>query len=222
MASRKSRMVNIGTLFFTTYPNRSLIHDIYVFLKHKLKPIGQNRALGADWSREQVVIHLTQEAAGLFVWAATVCRFVNEGRQLAARRLLSILQGDASTTKPEVRLNEIYLTVLKSCVGQDSNKKEKDIPFGMLRETLGAIAILFSPLSAVSLAELLHVPKEYVDGTLECLHSILDVPKDSSRPIRLHHPSLRDFLLDQQRCRDPHFRVDEKKVHEILANRCIQ
>jgi hypothetical protein len=33
----------------------------------------------------------------------------------------------------------------------------------MLKATLGAIVILFSSLSAVSLARLLHIPKEDID-----------------------------------------------------------
>jgi hypothetical protein len=47
--------------------------------------------------------------------------------------------------------------------------------------------------------------KEDVDQTLEDLYAILDIPEDRTRPIRLHHPSFRDFLLDKTRCGDPKF-----------------
>jgi hypothetical protein len=40
--------------------------------------------------------------------------------------------------------------------------------------------------------------------------------------LRLHHPSFRDFLLDEKRCGDIHFKVDEKKIHGALAMRCIR
>jgi hypothetical protein len=92
----------------------------------------------------------------------------------------------------------------------------------MLRGILGSIVILFSPLSGDSLANLLHLPKEDVDQTLEDLHSILDIPDDHARPIRLHHPSFRDFLLDKDRCVDPHFGVDEKQAHGDLADACLR
>jgi hypothetical protein len=78
-----------------------------------------------------------------------------------------------------------------------------------LRVTLGAIVILFSPLYLLSLARLLHMPKVKVDATLGNLHFILHIPKNPSRPTRLHHPGS-DFLLEQQRCGDPHILVDEK------------
>lgn len=57
--------------------------------------------------------------------------------------------------------------------------------------------------------------------TLNDLRSILDVPEELTSPIRLHHPSFRDFLLDKNRCRDTNFWANEKQAHQTLAGRCI-
>jgi hypothetical protein len=88
--------------------------------------------------------------------------------------------------------------------------------------TLANIVIWFSALSAGSLGRLLHITKQDVDQTLEDLHAILDIPKNQTNPVRLHHPSFRDFLLDNNRCKDMNFQVDEKQAHKTLAARCIQ
>jgi hypothetical protein len=48
----------------------------------------------------------------------------------------------------------------------------------------------------------LYVTKKDIDQTLGDLYSILDVLKDQNRPLRLHHPSFRDFLLNNDRCKD--------------------
>ncbi|OAF63114.1 hypothetical protein VC83_00673 [Pseudogymnoascus destructans] len=90
----------------------------------------------------------------------------------------------------------------------------------MLKHTLGSIVALLSPLSTSSLSMLLHVPREDVDQSFEDLYAILDIPEDPTRPLRLHHPSFRDFLLRKDRCGD--FWVDEKEAHQILATGCIQ
>jgi hypothetical protein len=90
----------------------------------------------------------------------------------------------------------------------------------MLKHTLGSIVVLLSPLSASSLSRLLHLPREDINRTFKDLHAILDIPKDPTRPLRLHHPSFRDFLLNKDRCGD--FWVDKKKAHQILAAGCIQ
>jgi hypothetical protein len=53
--------------------------------------------------------------------------------------------------------------------------------------------------------------REFRRGTqlLTDLHAILDISKDQIRPLRLHHPSFRDFLLEKERCRDLNFWVEE-------------
>ena len=54
------------------------------------------------------------------------------------------------------------------------------------------------------------------------MNSFLNIPQNLEHPIRLLHPSFRDFLLDEQRCRDQSFWVDEKQAHRELAVNCIQ
>ena len=197
-------------------------HDIFVFLDHNLGIIRQEHALAADWPGQETIKRLVQNAAGLFIWAATTCRFITAGKRFAGRRLSLILQGDASITAPEERLNEIYITILTNSICDEYDDEEKEEVYKMLKAILGTVIILYSPLSAVSLASLLYIPKEDIDRTVDDLHSILVVPEDQCHPIRLHHPSFRDFLLDQQRCRDQHFLVNEKTAHEALAQNCLK
>ena len=92
----------------------------------------------------------------------------------------------------------------------------------MLRHILGSIVVLSSPLSAYSLHKLLHITKQRINQVLKDLHAILDIPKADALPLRLHHPSFRDFLLNNQRCKDPSFWVNEKQAHQALAERCMQ
>jgi hypothetical protein len=198
-------------------------HDIFIFLEYSLRLIGQERSLGAGWPREEAIKYLVQVASGLFIWAATACRFIREGKRFEAKRLDTIVKGSGSSaTAPEKHLNEIYMTVLKHYVSPKHTEEEKEESYYLLRKILGSIAILFSPLSAYSLSRLLCVTKEDIDKTLEDLHSVLDVPKDQTRPLRLHHPSFRDFLLNSDRCKDPNFWVDEKQAHQRLADNCMR
>jgi hypothetical protein len=90
----------------------------------------------------------------------------------------------------------------------------------MLKHTLGSLVVLLSPLSTSSLSRLLQLSVEDVDLTFENLYAILDIPEDSTYPLRLHHPSFRDFLLNKDRCGD--FWVAEKEAHQLLATSCIQ
>jgi hypothetical protein len=196
--------------------------DIAIFLEYDLGLIGQERCLGADWPGEDTVRSLVQNASGLFIWAATACRFIREGKGLTKRRLAVILKnGGTSITAPEKRLNEIYNAVLNHVICLDYTDEEKEDLYRVLRDTLGSVVVLLSPLSAYSLSRLLYIPTEDVNQILEDLHSILDISEDQTCLLRLHHPSFRDFLLDKDRCSDPKFWVDKKQAHRRLAESCI-
>jgi hypothetical protein len=196
-------------------------HDISLFLEYNLGIIRQEWTLGADWPGEVVLRQLVLHACGLFIWAATACRFIRDGKQVARKRLDKILKGSSSAiTAPEKHLNEIYLAVLKHSISSDFSDEEKKEVYDMLKHTLGSLVVLLSPLSTSSLSRLLQLPREDVDSTFSDLHAILNIPKDPTRQLRLHHPSFRDFLLNKDRCGE--FWVDEKETHQALANRCIQ
>jgi hypothetical protein len=184
--------------------------------------IGQEQNLGASWPGEQALRRLVHYAGGLFIWVATACRFIRDGREYAERRLSLILQSSASATAPYRHLNEIYITVLKNSIGSSYDEFERDDIIARLRKVLGSIVVLSSPLSASSISMLLRVTKRLVDRTLYHLHAILDIPEDQTRPLRLHHPSFRDFLLNKDRCGDSSFWVDEKQAHQTLAESCIR
>jgi hypothetical protein len=216
-------------------------HDIGLFLGYHLSIIAKECYQADDWPGVETIGLLVQSACGLFIWAATACRFIQEGGQFVADRLRAVLKDsssahssspkDSSSSEdsgtdecfeilPEQRLDSIYRTVLQSPVRR-YRKQEKKRWYTLVRETLGAIVLLQSPLSASSLAQLLRVHAEDVHRTLYELHSIVDVPHDQNRPVRLHHPSFRDFLLNKSRCGDA-FWVDEKQAHQRLASNCLQ
>jgi hypothetical protein len=217
-------------------------HDIAIFLKENLRQIREEFSLGAGWPGDEAIENLVRSASGLFIWAATACRFILEGRRFAAERLSVILKdnpvddsaadsssNDSSTDSsvikdsavmPEEQLNRIYTTVLENSV-RNYTKPEQKKWYKLLRENIGVVILVFSPLSAFSLASLLDVQTEGIIQTLDDLHSILDVPKDWFHPLRLHHPSFRDFLLNKNRC-GKHFHIDERQAHQTLANNCIR
>jgi hypothetical protein len=197
--------------------------DISIFLKRNLGVIRQEHSLEAGWPGEEVIKRLVQNASGLFIWAATACRFIREGakRQIIKDRLSSVLKSNGSVTEPEKHLNEIYTTVLRNSIPSKLLDKEREEFCSKLRNMLGSIVVLLSPLPTHSLSALLCISEDDINETLEDVHAILDIPKDQIRPLHLHHPSFRDFLLDKDRCSDPKFRVNRRQVHQTLASRCI-
>ena len=164
-------------------------HDIAIFLEYNLRLIREEFSLETSWPGEDAIKRLVQGASGLFIWAATACRFIREGRKFAADRLSKILNDepstddcstddsatdgssvDNSTIAPEEQLNKIYVAVLKNSI-RNYKRQERKKWYKSLRETAGTIVLLSSPLSAFSLAGLLSVRREDIIQTLDDLHS---------------------------------------------------
>lgn len=197
--------------------------DIKRFLENELQCVGQRWYSRAGWPGVETIMQLVQSASGLFIWAATACRFICKGKSFAAKRLETILCNDGNTTAaPEKHLDLIYTTVLRNSVSADYTDEEREEQSRMVRHVLGSIVVSFSPLSALSLSNLLGVAHNEVRQALEDLHAILNIPEDLAQPLRLHHPSFRDFLLDKKRCDNDSFWVDERSTHEKLASRCLE
>ena len=72
----------------------------------------------------------------------------------------------------------------------------------MLKYTLRSIVTLLLPLSTLLLSKILYLQKEDINQALKDLYTILNIPKDLTHLLRLHHPLFRDFLLSKDRCRD--------------------
>jgi hypothetical protein len=203
-------------------------NDIRLFLEHELRSTTQKRRLGTDWPGAQVIAQLVESASHLFIWAETACRFIENGgvRRVINDRLQTILRSSGPMSGPEEHLNKIYITVLTSSIPITLTKEEKEQFCDRARYVIGSLVVLLSPLPALSLGRLLPfedlVTEDDVEDILQDLQAILDIPESPAEPLRLHHPSFRDFLLDRDRCRDANFWVEKKSMHEKLASRCLE
>lgn len=197
--------------------------DIKLYLETELQAVGQKWAPRAGWPGAETIVQLVQSASGLFIWAATACRFIGEGKQFAAKRLATILNNDGNATNaPGKHLDQIYITVLQESVSASYTDEEKEEQCRLLRCVLGSVVVLLSTLSVRALSKLLQPIEEDVGQALADVHAILDIPEDPNQPLRLHHPSFRDFLLDKTRCSDNNFWANEGSMNEQLALCCLK
>jgi len=130
-------------------------HDLSLFLKYHLEIIGQEWTLGPKWPDEEVLRQLVVHASGLFIWAATACRFIHEGKEFAKDRLVEILDGTSLEGMPEQHLDQIYITILQRSIPTTLRPPEKVRLYTRQQRILESITILFSPLSASSLAKVI-------------------------------------------------------------------
>ncbi|KAH0541390.1 hypothetical protein FGG08_004154 [Glutinoglossum americanum] len=203
-------------------PASAIDHDISIFFYHKFEIIRKRRHLPHQWPGEHNVKLLVHKANGLFIYAATTCRFIQHRRDHPQHRLSLILNGHITSQSLTGQLDGMYTQVLRDSVLGDCEEREKLQLVEQFRTVVGSIVILFDSLTVSALAKLLHITYWTAEVTLDSLHSVLDIPEDQNSPIRLLHPSFRDFLLAQQRCLDPQFWIDKEKAHNTIFTNCLE
>lgn len=194
-------------------------HDLSIFFRHELRKIRDEfEEPSFNWPDDDIINSLVQRADGLFIYAATVCRFIRSNEEWSPQDLLKLFITDGNTIdspkikpkelpnkSPTLELDEMYMQILNHSLRKVDNKVDKSQLTLAFRHIVGSIVVLSETLSATALARLLAVEKEKINRRLRNLRSVLDVLEDTMSPIRLLHPSLRDFLLDEQRCHDQSF-----------------
>ncbi|KAH0536253.1 hypothetical protein FGG08_006860 [Glutinoglossum americanum] len=199
-------------------PKSTVEHDIHLFLKHELGEIREQRSLSPNWPTRDQIQALVELAIPLFIFAATVCRYVGTKGGDPEEYLNKVIEYRRSTFS---QLDRTYLPVLNQLLAEQEGEDKETWLYG-LRELVGAIVILESPLSITSLAHLLQIPQKRIRCRLDSLHSVLNIPNSEHVPIRLLHLSFREFLTDPQKQGKSPFWVGEKETHERLASQCLK
>jgi hypothetical protein len=202
-------------------------HDIYLFLQQELKQIGSKRHLPTDWPGKPRISKLVDKADCLFIFAATACRFIDGPAGVSPEeRLTQLFSGPMINPLSTRSLDEMYMTILQSSVNGEYSEDERANVAKKFAQIVGSIVVVFDTLSIRDLGSLIFEPSNESTSTvldqLDPLRSVLAVPENFTTPVRLLHPSFRDFLLDQQRCSDRQFWVDEKAIHHSLVENCLR
>ncbi|KAL2812483.1 WD40-repeat-containing domain protein [Aspergillus granulosus] len=198
-------------------PMPTIEHDISLFLQHRILEITQKRALPPDWPGVDHITTLVTMSVPLFIFAATVCRILEDPQWPPEDSLGEIL----SHKNDKSSFGGTYLPVLERLL-TNQNGEYKTKLIREYRMLIGTVLILETPLPAVSLSRLTGIQEKSIAIRLDSLHSVLSVPVDETKPVRLFHLSFRDFLLDPDTHDKTPFGINEKDMHRILANQCLE
>ncbi|CAG8248382.1 unnamed protein product [Penicillium salamii] len=204
--------------------DRSIVdQDLQLYYRDQLCRIKATMPSEEDLISERVIGKLVERSNGLFIHAATVCKFVRDGGWLAVERLNQLLETQKSDSA-ELELNKMYTVVLEYSFASVTNGLTPD-EVGKVHQlfqcVIGAIIVMFDTISSDSLANLLGVKRDSIIVTLSALHSVINVPERHSEPIRILHPSFREFLLDPNRCTNKFYLILVSSAHGRLLTRCV-
>lgn len=203
-------------------PLHQVAPDIRTFIIAALRGIRESgRWMGLlKWPTAKDIERLVELSQGLFIYAATVVRFIQDttfrdpSGQL--ERLLSSQSSGSSLGIPD--LDALYLEVFRTAFPNPPPNRLSWIP----KIVFSSLVTLQEPLSCADLGHLLEISPDKVYNTLTGLHSVLTVPKEMTVPIQIVHATLPQFLVHADRCNDTAFFVDSAYYHTVLLRGCLR
>jgi len=200
----------------------SVDSDIKLFFRIRLTDIAKTRSdcnFSQDWPNSPDIDILCKKAAGLFIYASTVVKFIAFKNRTPTEQLDRIISLPQDTThEGRSGIDLLYTQVLGQAVDEVGTDAEEI--YSCFRTVLGAVLLLLNPLSITALSDLLGVSN--ILTTLRSLHSLLLVPDSTEDPIRAFHKSFPDFLTDPVRCKDKQLFVEPAVHHTEILLSCLR
>ncbi|KAF5642268.1 WD domain protein [Fusarium tjaetaba] len=214
--------------------------DIMFYLAYSLAKLTKKHAVPEGCITESTIKELRNKADGLFIYAATACRFLDaedfdddEARQ---ERLNLILESTADSDEfgdkdsdiddweadsPQNKIDEIYRKVLSFPDRERMSPRIRQKTYNSLCTLIGFLVVLFKPPTIPTLKKFLPSLADSLDRLLRKLHAIVSVPPNESTRLELVHQSFRDFVLSRKRSKQLKFGVQERKMHKEALLRCL-
>ena len=195
--------------------------DIKLFLRTQLVNITETRSdcdFPEDWPSSSDIDALCRKAAGLFIYASTLVKFVASEYHIPTERLALITSLPRSTIyEGRLGIDLLYTQILEHAF-HNLHTDDKEF-YSHLRSVLGAVVLTLNPLPMKALSTLLGISN--ISTPLRFLHSLLLVPNNQANSIRVLHKSFPDFLTDKGRCRDERFSINPSVYHQEILFYCL-
>ena len=183
------------------------MHDVPRYIEHELGTLRASKKLKvpSDWPWDESLRNLSQSANGLFIWASTAVKHIQEGRLNRLNRLERLVNNPRL-----LNLNDLYIIVLKNALQWD------DYESSVFKDVFSLILFSKSPLSTQDITGILGLQEDTVSELLSYLRSL--VVYEEGQPIRIHHTSFHDYLVS---CVGQPWHIDVGVQKTNIVNRCF-
>lgn len=160
--------------------------DIYSFLSYEFARVASRYStLSPEWPGESVIDEFTKRSAGLFIYADTLIKFVDEGQPREQLERIS------SEPLHHESLTQLYRQILDV-----SFKNPSPSVLEAFKNTTGTIILAKIPLYRQDIVHLLNLEPTMLEHICKGLQSVLD----HGDLLRFTHQSFVDFLMDSMGC----------------------
>lgn len=182
-------------------------NDIRSYLRHEFNRIYKSHKLNKElfWPRDDDIRTLVKNAEGMFVYASTIIKYVDDYDFHPVDRLQEIINNSKGST-PFAELDHLYRRIL----GEHKNTD-------LLLSVLNVICCNsgWTLIRSDEIEALLQLRKGSLAIVLRRVYSILDI-----NTLSFYHKSFKDFICDQERAQK--FFIDIKKGHAFMAQNLLR
>lgn len=189
-------------------------HDLLAFIRKRMAGIAKDNNQ-PEWP-EATVQQLADRASGLFIWAETACKFIENASDMETA--LEEILGGTPLAEGSEPLDILYTTAIERGIGDLRKGNVADV-----RQCVGAIVATSgrTPLSVANLELLLSskVKRGVLRNIVNRLGSVLYEDETQGGAIRVYHPSFADFMVDSSRSNI--FYTNPEEQNRMLADCCL-
>ncbi|KDQ11002.1 hypothetical protein BOTBODRAFT_115077, partial [Botryobasidium botryosum FD-172 SS1] len=188
--------------------------DVKAFLRRSMARIAKSKrhlTLDPNWPGCPVLRVLTTHAGGLFIWADTAVKYMDDSMNPV--QCLDILINGVTPKDRTDSLSQLYATVLQAC------QKWYDKEFcNVFCKLFGAILVAKLPLLPSAMDSLLSFPPNWSLQMTSYFRAVLI--EEPTGAIRIIHPSFYDFLTNQSQVGSPWF-INAQLHNKYMAFHCL-
>ncbi|KAJ3539453.1 hypothetical protein NMY22_g4730 [Coprinellus aureogranulatus] len=200
--------------------------DIELFLRARFDTIGRDHGLPDQWylkalptnwpgfRTQDVPRYLAEEASGQFIYAGTVIRYIQDGKDTPHEQLKRVLNWKGvktSSSRPFTLLDALYTGILKGSPD----------PLLSVKWIRSLDGIMFENQLQWYAKAILEASPGQTEVVLGRLTALVGLNNDHGKPVfTIYHKSLADFLEDKERSGDLH--LEKKEVELFLDERHYQ
>ncbi|KAG5657632.1 hypothetical protein KAF25_007665 [Fusarium avenaceum] len=207
------------------------ISDIRSILTLGFENLRKETRTNHIWPKEEqfeVVLQRSIDPAPLFIYAATLLRFLNNAKRTGylEQRLDKWIEkgpGTADASQLEVMYTTVFENLDRNMDGGISGflmDEEKED----LQAILGTIVLATEPLTRETIASISRVALGKTRGLLNLCRAVLEISDDDRQPVETVHKSFSDFVLRKPTRRRARswYHVDEVDLNDRIAEGCMK
>ena len=206
-------------------PHSDVTRDICTYVEVGLAEMSSKKEWGSKWYNQDVIDFIVLQADVLFIYAATVLKYLEDSKFRPEKRLqiLRQLKITARTEKtgPLRPLHLLYSIILEN-LGEADDLEAFEVD--LVRNILFILSCSPTPIPVPTIADLVGSDLSEVRDCISSLSSVIFIPpesKEKTGPMRALHASFPEFVRSSSPLFPIHFRFNVGDYHGLFFVRCL-